>query len=214
MNLPGRRILLVVLAALAGGGALFLAFRPAAVRVETALVTRGRFVATVEEDGRTRVRDRYLVSAPVAGRVLSLSVRAGDAVTRDLPVATILSAPADLLSGRIRAELEERLGTAEAMLEQASALIDRASSQQRQAEADVTRTRALQARAVASPQQLERDELALQTAIRDVEAATHRYHALEHELAQVRVALRRSETLNTDPDRHTVTAPVADGCCA
>jgi HlyD family secretion protein len=67
----------------------YLILRPNPVTVEVAPVTRGRFVATVEDDGRTRVRDRYVISAPVAG-LLRLQARAGDQVSAEQVVATIL----------------------------------------------------------------------------------------------------------------------------
>ena len=183
-----RRALIAASVLLAVGGA-FLAFRPRPVPVETAQVMRGRFEAVVEEDGRTRVRDRYVVSAPVAGRVLRLGVRAGDAVGRGDLVAQILAAPSALLSPRARREAEERVGAAEAMLQQAGALVERAAAQQAQAEADAARVRALHARGAAPLQQLERAELAVRTAARDMLAAERRRHAAEHELDQARALL-------------------------
>ena len=53
---------------------------PAPLPVDTAKVTRGRFVATVDEDGKTRVRERYVVSAPLAGRSTRIRLKAGDRV--------------------------------------------------------------------------------------------------------------------------------------
>ncbi|MGE0418933.1 MAG: hypothetical protein AB7O80_19185, partial [Acetobacteraceae bacterium] len=141
-------------------GGLYLVFRPQPVLVETALVTRGRFEAVVEEDGRTRVRDRYILSAPVAGRLLRIAVQAGDTVTQGQLVARMLAAPSALLGSRARLEAEERIAAAEDMLEQAKVLVDRAAAQQTQAIADATRVRDLQAHGVASSQQLERAELA------------------------------------------------------
>ena len=64
------------------GGTLAWMFRAAPVTVETARIARGPFVLTVDEDGVTRVRDRYVVTAPVAGLLLRPSLRAGDAVKR------------------------------------------------------------------------------------------------------------------------------------
>ena len=69
---PLLRPVLVVFAVLAITGAIYFVFRPAPILVEVAPVARGRFVSMVEDDGRTRVRDRYVISAPVAGRLLRL----------------------------------------------------------------------------------------------------------------------------------------------
>ncbi len=208
MGLPLRRALIAASVLLALGGA-FLAFRPAPVPVETELVTRGRFEAVVEEDGRTRVRDRFVVSAPVAGRVLRLGVRPGDAVRQGDPVAVILAAPSALLSPRARREAEERVGAAEAMLQQAEILVERAAAQQVQAAADAARVRALHARGAAPLQQLERAELAETTAARDMFAAERRRHAAEHELDQARALLVATEAPENGSERHAVRAPVA-----
>lgn len=204
-HLRGALIAASVLLALGG---TFLAFRPGAVLVEMDQVTRGRFEVVVEEDGRTRVRDRYVVSAPVAGRVLRLGARAGDTVNRDDPVALILAAPSALLSPRARREAEERVGAAEAMLQQADVLVERATAQHAQTETDAARVRALHASGAAPLQQLERAELAERTAARDMLAAARRRHAAEHELDQARALLAAVETTENGPERHQVRAPI------
>jgi HlyD family secretion protein len=103
-------------------GALALAFRPAPVDVEVAAVTRGAFERTIDEDGKTRVRERYLVSAPLAGRVLRTALKAGDAVRLGDVVATLVPAAPAMIDARTEQELAERLGAAEAA--QARALAD------------------------------------------------------------------------------------------
>lgn len=203
-----RRALITLAVGLAAGGVLFLAFRPRPVQVEIDQVSRGRFEAVVEEDGRTRVRDRFIASAPVAGRVLRLSARAGDTVTRGDPVAVILAAPSILLTSRARREAEERIGAAEAMLEQAGVLVERAAAQQVQAEADAARVRALHARGAAPLQQLERAELAERTAARDMLAAARRRHAAEHELGQARAVLEFAQGPEDTMERLEIRAPV------
>ena len=208
MNRHVRRALVATAVLLAAGGA-FLAFRPRPVLVETEQVTRGRFEAVVEEDGRTRVRDRYVVSAPVAGRVLRLGVRAGDTVGRGDLVAEILAPPSALLGPRARREAEERVGAAEAMLQQAGVLVERAAAHQAQAEADAARVRALHARGAAPLQQLERADLAERTAARDMLVAERRRHAAEHELDQARALLASADAPAGGPERHEVRAPVA-----
>src|SRR4051812_21890926 len=70
-------------------GLIGWAFAPRPVEVEVAAVTRGHFEATIDEDGKTRLRDRYLVSAPLAGVVTRISLREGDTVRAGDPVATL-----------------------------------------------------------------------------------------------------------------------------
>jgi HlyD family secretion protein len=202
-----KRSLFTLAAVAAFGGVLYWAFRPKPVLVEVGTVTEGPFRATLEEDGRTRVRDRYVVSTPLAGRVLRLNVRAGDPVKADGPIATLLPSFPQLLDPRTRRELEERVGAAEAAIEEADARRERARVQAVQAQADVQRVRTLQQRGVAAIQQLEREELSLRIAERDLQAAELRKHASEHELNQARALLRRYDEPNPD-DHWTITAPV------
>ena len=203
-----RRNLLTIVAAVAVIGLVVWAYWPAAVAVETAAVAEGRFEASISEDGRTRVRDRYVVSAPLAGRLLRVRVRAGDAVEAGAVVATILPLLPAMLDARSRQEAEQRLGAGEAALAEALALVERARAQRGQAEADARRTRTLGERGVASVQQRERDELALRTADRDLRAAELRQHAAEHDLDQARALLRRYDEPQPS-EQWEVTAPIA-----
>jgi len=59
---------------------LAIGFMPRAVPVDVAEVKRAPLTVTVEEEGKTRVRERYLVSAPVAGYARRIDLKAGDAV--------------------------------------------------------------------------------------------------------------------------------------
>lgn len=202
-----RALFLIAVAVVLGGGA-YWAFRPRPVMVETAVVAEGPFRAIVEEDGRTRIRDRYVVSAPLAGRLLRLELKAGDPVEANGRVATLLPSLPQLLDPRTRRELEERVGAAEATIQEADARRERTQAQLLQAQADVQRVRTLQQRGVATVQQLEREELSLRFAERDLQAAELRKHAAEHELDQGRALLRRYD--EPDPgEGWQITAPVS-----
>lgn len=208
MPSPYRRTAIALLLLGLLGGALVLAFRPKPLAVELHEITRGRFEAVVEEDGRTRVRERFIVSAPVAGRVLRMGVRPGDTVRQDDSLAIILAAPSALLGPRARLEAEARIGAAEAMLQQAGILVERAAAQQRQAEADAARLRDLHARGAAPIQQLERAELAERTAARDMLAAERRRHAAEHELDQALALLQSINGSEPARERLELRAPI------
>ncbi|WP_257165771.1 efflux RND transporter periplasmic adaptor subunit [Bradyrhizobium sp. SRS-191] len=210
MRLVLRRII-ILSAALAVAAGVAWMMMPSPVPVETAVVTRGRFVATVEDDGKTRVRQRYVVAAPLAGRLGRIRFKAGDQVKADDVVATITPAPAPLLDPRARREVEERLGAADANVERAKAVVARAQAQSAQASADLARTTALAASGAASTQAKERAELAMRIAERDLRAAEYVDHAAGHELNQLRALLSRYGG-NTDADAPaeswTITAPV------
>lgn len=202
-----RQVLVLSLAAAAVAGVLAWAFRSRPVPVETGVVTTGTFRATVEEDGRTRLRNRYVISAPLAGRVLRSGLKVGDPVARGGVVATLLPSLPPLLEARTRRELEERVGAAEAGVLEAQARLERATAQEAQNRADLDRIRTLRQNGIASVQQLEREELALRLAQRDREAAELRRHASEHDVAQARALLSRYNDADA-VDRWDVTSPV------
>src|SRR3970282_244641 len=108
------RIVLVVLGlALLG----YWAFKPAPVPADFASVERGRLQVTVEEEGRTRVRDRYVVSAPLPGRMRRIELEpGGPVVAGKTVVAQVQPAGPALLDVRPRAELQGRVQAAESSL--------------------------------------------------------------------------------------------------
>src|SRR5690242_20480594 len=77
----GKRLLLVALV-LTGLGVIAFAMMPRPVAVESALVTRAAMRVTVDEDGVARIEDRYVVSAPMSGRLERIEAKAGDQVQR------------------------------------------------------------------------------------------------------------------------------------
>ncbi len=183
-----RRTLYVLLA----GGAiaiLVFALMPKPIIVELGEVTRGHFEQTVDDDGKTRVRERYTVSAPVAGTLLRIGLKAGNPVEVDTVVATIVPNPSPLLEPRTRQELEQRLGAAEARKLRADAALERARGNLDQARADLERTRVLAGKGVASASKLERDEILARIGARELDAANFEAHAAEHEVELARAAL-------------------------
>jgi len=186
------------------------ALMPKPVPVETAAVSKGRFVATVDEDGKTRIRERYVVAAPLPGRLTRVRLKAGDKVKADDAIVSIMPSPAPFLDPRSRREAEERLGAAEAARERSKAVVERAQAQARQAKIDLDRTRTLTERGVSTAQALERAETATRVAERDLRAAQFQDHAAEHELEQAKALLAQyGSGGDTPPERWTVTAPVS-----
>ncbi len=182
---------------------------PGPVPVETASVTRGRFVATVDEDGKTRVRERYVVAAPLAGRSTRIPFKVGDTVAADDIIVSIFPTPAPFLDPRSRRENEERLGAAEAARVRTQAAVERTQAQAAQAKTEFERTRTLFERGASTSQALERAELALRVADRDLRAAEFQDHAVEHEVAQAKALLATYQRGDAPMDHWNVTAPVA-----
>lgn len=184
------------------------ALRPRPVAVETAVVSGGAFELTVSDDGRTRVRDRYTVSAPLAGRMGRIVLRVGDPVEKGQVLAVLAPAEPGLLDARAERELRERVGSAEAHELRARAEARRMEAQRDQALADRERQRRLAQEGFVSPTGLEQAELALQVAERAVESARFAREAAGHEVAQARAALTRSRSAGATSEWR-VTAPVA-----
>lgn len=177
---------------LAAGAALVVwALRPPAVSVELAEVTKGAFEQTVSDDGKTRVRERYTVFAPLAGRVERIRLKAGDPVERGQVVAVLAPVAPALLDARSVRELQARVGGAEAQQLRARAEVARVMAQRDQAQADVDRQVKLFKEGFLSATAREQAELALRTAERTVEAARFAEDAAGHELNQARAALAR-----------------------
>ncbi|QWG14412.1 HlyD family efflux transporter periplasmic adaptor subunit [Bradyrhizobium sediminis] len=200
----------LALGALAAAAGIAWFVMPQAIPVETAAVSKGRFVASVDDDGKTRIRQRYVVAAPIAGRLTRVRLKAGDPVAADEVVAAILPPPAPLLDPRSRREAEERLGTAEAALERSKATVERAQAQADQARTDLDRTRTLASSGASTVQALERAELAQRIADRDLRAAEFQDHAAGHEVAQAKALLGRySDGVDAPTEPWNVTAPVS-----
>jgi HlyD family secretion protein len=165
------------------------ALRPPPVTVELAEVTAGVFEQTVSDDGKTRVRERYTVFAPLAGRVERIRLKAGDPVERGEIVALLTPVAPALLDARTVRELQARVGAAEAQQLRAKAEVARVLAQRDQAKADFDRQVKLYKEGFISATAREQAELALRTADRTVEAARFAEYATGHELNQARAAL-------------------------
>ena len=104
----------ITLLALAVAGALAYGFLPRPVPVDVAQVTQGPMAVMVEEEGKTRVMERYVVSAPIAGYARRIDLDVGDAVRPGQVVAAIEPARSTALDPRSRAQAAARVKAAEA----------------------------------------------------------------------------------------------------
>jgi HlyD family secretion protein len=176
-----------------GGGAttaavalLVWSFMPRPVEVEVAVVGTGRFEAAVEEDAKTRLRDRYLVSAPLAGQLTRIGLREGDSVVAGAVVALLTPVLSPMLDERTR---RERLEVTQAQLQRADARMQGARVGLQQARNDAQRSEQLAKQGFVSPTRLETDRLAALAAQKELDAATSDRQAAGHEVEQARAAL-------------------------
>lgn len=200
-----------MLAAVAVAAAALLgwAFAPKPVAVEVAQATTGRYEQAVVEDGRTRLRDRYVVAAPLAGRLARTALREGDAVAAGQVLAEITPLPAPMLDARTRSELEARRAGAEAGVRRAAA----AEGQQRvavtQARTALGRSEALAQQGFIAPTLLDNDRLAVAAAQQGMAAAEQTRRVAEHELQVARAALQVSQVGAGGGGVFAVRSPVA-----
>lgn len=126
------------------GVALVFAFWPKPLAVDIGVVERGPMLVTIDEEGRTRVHDTYVVSTPVAGRLLRVDVEPGDLVVAGKSiVAVMLPATPTPLDARSRAQADAEVAAAEAALRLARAGHNQAIADQELAETELKRTRSL-----------------------------------------------------------------------
>lgn len=171
--------------------AIALGLRPSPVAVETAAVARGTLVVTVNEDGRSRVKDRYLVSAPLAGSIARIGLRAGDSVKQGEVLARMVPLAPALLDPRSRAEAEARVSAGRAALSQSTTTVERARAAHAFAQRDMQRQRALLAEGATAPQTAERVELAERMRWEELASAKFGRQVAASELRMAQAALAR-----------------------
>lgn len=185
MKRTGKRLLLGFMAAstLAVG---YLLFRPRAVVVDTAEVIRGPLRVTIDEEGETRVRDRYLVTAPVAGQLSRIELRQGDSVQPGTVVANLVPLPMD---ARARQAAEARVSQAEDAERAARARVASARAALAQARRSRERAEELAGQKAMAPAELEQAQLDEVTRTRELESADFQLQAAGHEVQAARSAL-------------------------
>lgn len=153
-------------------GLLLAGLRPAPVQVDLGTVGRGPLAVTVDEEGRTRVRNVFIVSAPISGRVLRTPLEVGDKVERHKTVVAIIEpvAPA-FLDARTKRELEALVAAAEAAVNLARAEVAQTKSELQFAETELRRAITLSKSPAGSERALDRAKLDFATRSGNVERA-------------------------------------------
>ncbi len=191
MKLTTNKLLLLVFA-VAAAGALVYAFRPQPVEVDLAPVTRGSLTVTIDEDGQTRIKERYTVSSPLAGRLQRITLEAGDPVVAGQTVVGVIEPNnPHLLDPREQAEAEARVKAATAAVRQTTANVERARSDAALAKRDLERARALFADQVVSQQEFETLESREHAAEEDLKAAEFAQQIASFEREQAEAARQR-----------------------
>jgi HlyD family secretion protein len=174
-------------------GLLVYGFWPRPVTVDTVQVKRGSLLVTIDDDGETRIREKYIVSAPVAGHLLRLQLHPGDTVVEaETEVAKIFPADPSLIDARSRAENEARIQAAQAAKDQANAVLSSAMEVAELADHHYQRIKSLFATHSVSDSELEEAEHQNGQAKSNVRAAEFTAKVKAFELEQAVAALTQS----------------------
>lgn len=197
----------IITAVLVVGGIVAFALWPEAIDVDVVHVARGPMRVTIDEEGETRVRDRFVVSAPVSGRLQRVELEPGDAVVRGKTiVARLIPAAAPLLDPRTSAELAAGVEAAKAAVGQAQAERDRTVAALTRARSSLARQEQLQAVGATSAEELEVAQTTVKTAEADLRAAESALARTERELQAARARTAPSTAGGRTVD---VVAPVS-----
>ena len=170
--------------------ALIYAFRPQPVPVDLAVIERGELTVTIDGDGQTRVREVYVVSAPLSGRVLRIERHVGDEViANETLLATIQPGDPTFLDRRAQAQAEAAIKAAEAAFALAEAEQARALAELDFARAELNRAEQLAKRGNISQRDLDRAKLELRTRSAALSTAKASIEMRRFELETARAAL-------------------------
>jgi HlyD family secretion protein len=187
-----KRILNTLILVLLAGAVIALLtmwLQPAPARVDTAKASRGPMQVTVDGEGKTRVRDRYVVATPVAGQLRRINLRRGDVVTRGQVIAQIDPLPLAPLDPRQRAEATARVSAAEDAKREVDRMIERSKAIYDQARRDCERCELLVRSGDIPRQELEKAQTAVTTSFREYEAAMSKAESAAHEVEAAAAAL-------------------------
>jgi HlyD family secretion protein len=149
--------------ALAVVAAFAIALWPRAVPVDTAAIARGPLTVTVDEEGKSRIKDVYVISAPTTGRLLRTTLKTGHEVRKGQVVAVIEPSVPPFLDLRVRRELEALIEAARAAVTLAEAELSQAHSELQFAERELERATSLSRARVIAERQVEKARLDLDT---------------------------------------------------
>ncbi len=203
------------LLALAVVAAIIYAFQPPVIPVDMATVTVGPLQVVVREEGKTRIRDRYVISSSLAGRLLRIELDPGDpVVSGETVLASIEPADPSLLDARSLAQAEAKVAANEAALLRAQAELKRTDATLERAQLHFKRMRTLQESRSASSEEFEDAELSARSATELHAAAKFNVTIAQFELEQARAALTHFRPAtkpnpNSADWRMDVTSPIS-----
>ncbi len=179
-------------------GAIVYGLMPTPVEVDMATIGQGSIRVTVDQDGKTRIREKYVVSAPLAGRLQRIELEPGDEVRAgETLLASIEPRDPELLDARSIAQAEARVKAADAAVQKMEPLLDEAQAAQEFAESELQRVRKARTKSPRSisASEIESKLLAYRTRTALLRTTKHNREIANFELDQARAALIHSRPL-------------------
>ncbi|MBL9026975.1 MAG: HlyD family efflux transporter periplasmic adaptor subunit [Myxococcales bacterium] len=198
---------IVVAAAATTIGLIVYAYLPKPVPAETTRVARGPLRVTVDATGKARVKDRYVVSAPLAGNLARIGLRAGDPIEAGHVLATIVPSEPPLLDERTKSGAEARVLAADAQRKQSESLLDAARLAEKQSREDAAKAETLGKDGAVSREVVERADYDQRVKKAQLASAELAVRIAAHDLAMARSALSRIGDKKSVSDKFEVTAP-------
>lgn len=205
-----RNKFILVLLALLLLALLVLALRPAPVLVSVSEVVQGEFAEVVEEEGQTRLREPYLVAAPVDGYLQRVRLEPGHRVAAGEPLFVLEARPAPALDARSRRQAQDQLSAARARLATTEAELTTRQLEHGLAETEFRRYRQLYQQGLIAAEQMDAIRAQRDTSGSAVQAARHQVDVTRFELEAARASLQvvdGQRSLQAQPSL-TVAAPI------
>lgn len=196
---PTGKKLLPALIGIALLGLIAWGLRPKPILIETGKVTHGPLTVRISEEGKTRIKNRYVVAAPVTGKMRRVLLKPGDPVIAgETPLTTIEPVAPPLLDPRARVQAESAISMQEAARKQAAATLDSKKSALTMAEADRDRVRAVTRADTVSAADRDRAEGDAAMRAAEVRATEFSLQVLDYEITQARAALERPDRIHPE----------------
>ncbi|MEE9494657.1 MAG: HlyD family efflux transporter periplasmic adaptor subunit [Gammaproteobacteria bacterium] len=202
--------LIIILTAILIAGALVYSFLPKPLEVTTVTVSRGPFQVILEEEGKTRLKERFKISAPVTGTLCRIGLEVGDFVSAGEKLCEITPLKSVLLDPRSKADARDRVAAAEAALRtvQAKAEADMASAEY--ALSEYTRLKKIYAKNLISLSALERAKKDNTLASANLRSSRSAVDTARYQLEEARNALAHFPDGGhvTDTDHFEIHSPI------
>ncbi|PCJ88961.1 MAG: efflux transporter periplasmic adaptor subunit [Thiotrichaceae bacterium] len=188
---------------------LIWGYWPQAILVETVAVKRAPLMVAIEEEGRTRVIDRYIISAPVDGVACRVQLNVGDPVERNQILLGITPLESQVLDPRSRAQAKAQVAVAESALRAAEEQANAATAAAHLAEIELKRLQQLVEKGVISRDAFDKASTEVQTSAAEKRSAYFNIEVTRHELESARTVLEYTAGSNGEiTERVPVRSPI------